>query len=80
MPVMDGFSCAESIRSKLTGDNHIPIIAVTANLMAADKKHCLEAGINDYLAKPVSIGVLKECLAGYIEMPQKAQAYSLLKH
>ncbi len=52
MPVMDGLSATREIR-KLPGRQALPILAMTANAMAADRKRCLEAGMNDHIAKPI---------------------------
>ena len=59
MPVMDGFMATLKIRSleKKTG-RHVPIIAVTAHSMPGYKKKCLQAGMDNYLAKPYSIDAL----------------------
>jgi len=56
MPVMDGFDASRAIRSPDSGvKNHsIPIIAITAHAMKGDRELCLEAGMNDYLTKPVN--------------------------
>ncbi len=51
MPVMDGYSATRRLRS-MTNTRDIPIIALTANALAEHKKSCLDAGMNDYLAKP----------------------------
>ncbi|CAA7617935.1 Sensor protein barA [Candidatus Terasakiella magnetica] len=51
MPVMDGVTATREIRSLGHGD--LPIIAMTANAMQADKDKCLEAGMNDHIAKPI---------------------------
>jgi signal transduction histidine kinase/ligand-binding sensor domain-containing protein/DNA-binding response OmpR family regulator len=51
MPVMDGLEAAQRIREK--GFHHIPIIAMTAESMKGDMEKCIEAGMNDYIAKPI---------------------------
>lgn len=51
MPVMDGLEATQRIRDK--GFHHIPIIAMTAESMKGDMEKCIEAGMNDYMAKPI---------------------------
>ncbi len=51
MPVMDGYEAMRIIKSR---HPHIPIIAQTAYTLNNDRRKCLEAGFNDYLAKPVN--------------------------
>ncbi len=51
MPVMDGLAAAQAIRS-LPGRAHVPIIAMTANAFTEDRRRCLDAGMDDYIAKP----------------------------
>ncbi len=54
MPEMDGFEATEAIRNfEKENRNHIPIIAITAHAMSGDKKRCLDAGMDDYISKPI---------------------------
>ncbi|NWL14960.1 response regulator [Pseudoalteromonas sp. Scap03] len=55
MPIMDGYQATMAIREGLAGQENqtIPIIALTANAMRGDKDKCLNAGMNDYLSKPL---------------------------
>ena len=52
MPVMDGIAATRAIRSKPQLAS-VPIVAMTANVMAADREKCIEAGMNDHVAKPI---------------------------
>lgn len=60
MPEMDGYSATRTIRrGEVTSGEHIAIIAMTANAFKEDRDVCLAAGMDDYLAKPVRINVLR---------------------
>jgi len=59
MPIMDGFEATARIRSGNMAESDCPIVAVTANAMSGDENRCLQAGMNDYLSKPVSIQGVK---------------------
>ena len=54
MPNVDGFKATEKIRSLPNSKRDIPIIALTAHALMGDKEKCLNAGMTDYLSKPVS--------------------------
>jgi PAS domain S-box-containing protein len=64
MPKMDGFKATAMIREREKGGvPHIPIVAMTAHAMKGDKERCLEAGMDDYLAKPLNIKQLNEVIS-----------------
>ncbi len=67
MPVMNGYMATKAIRSidnpMLAG---IPIIAMTANNYQEDKKEALDAGMNDFVTKPVNIDQIVEVLKKYL--------------
>ena len=74
MPEMDGFKATRRIRnSKSTIPNRqIPIIAMTAHAMQGDREKCLEAGMNDYVTKPIDPQVLAKALDKWL--PKKTAA------
>lgn len=63
MPGMDGFATTEFIRSSL-GMTDVVVIALTANAMAEDRQRCLDAGMNDHIAKPIDPAIMAHKL-GY---------------
>ncbi|MCB0117534.1 MAG: PAS domain S-box protein [Anaerolineales bacterium] len=65
MPEMDGIETTQRIRGEL-GLTEVPIIALTALAMAGDRERCLEAGMNDYLSKPVTLSALLATVEKYI--------------
>ncbi|MBF0526585.1 MAG: response regulator [Deltaproteobacteria bacterium] len=64
MPVMDGLKATAAIRAheRQTG-RHIPIVAMTAYAMTGDKQRCIDAGMDDYLSKPINIQELYQVIA-----------------
>ena len=67
MPVMDGYSAAREIRRReQSGGGHIPIIAVTAHALDGERSNVLEAGMDDYLAKPFTPSDLERTLIKWI--------------
>jgi two-component system sensor histidine kinase/response regulator len=65
MPEMDGFQAAQEIRRTLPGGRP-PLIALTANAMAGERERCLEAGMDDFLTKPIRTEALVAALARWL--------------
>ncbi|CAN5820589.1 hypothetical protein BH11PSE3_BH11PSE3_35800 [soil metagenome] len=74
MPHMDGFEMTAEIRRReaATGRLRTPIVAVTANAMAGEDERCREAGMDGYLAKPVSLGRLRATLQRWLRNDENA--------
>jgi signal transduction histidine kinase/ActR/RegA family two-component response regulator len=68
MPVMDGFEATREIRrwEQTTGRQRLPIIALTARAFDDDRKRCLDAGMDDFLAKPVDLAELHAVLGRWL--------------
>jgi PAS domain S-box-containing protein len=67
MPVMDGYEATREIRRRESGGNHVVIVAMTANATHEQRDRCLEAGMDDFLSKPVRLRTLGEMLASWSE-------------
>ncbi len=76
MPTMDGFDATRRIRSQEhAAGKHTPIVAMTAHAMRGDRERCLDAGMDDYVSKPVSRTALEQALtrcAGWLPEPHTA--------
>jgi CheY-like chemotaxis protein len=75
MPEMDGFTATREIRRRESSENaahHLPILALTANALKGDRERCLEAGMDDYLTKPLQAAQLQAMLAKYLGMQPTA--------
>jgi CheY-like chemotaxis protein len=66
MPVMDGYTAATAIRRNPQWAQ-LPVIAMTANVMAEDKKNALQAGMNDHVAKPIVMHQLQSVLIKWLQ-------------
>jgi signal transduction histidine kinase/CheY-like chemotaxis protein len=74
MPVMDGLSATRALREQERFAD-LPIVAMTANAMQADRERCIEAGMNDYLAKPIEPEALWAMLVKWIKPRQGGAMY-----
>ncbi len=85
MPEMDGIEATRAIRDVTAGSlNHgIPIVAMTAHAMRGDREKCIEAGMDDYLAKPIVPAILAETvekwIAGYATSTRKSKPPSSVR-
>ncbi|MGE5370400.1 MAG: response regulator [Solirubrobacterales bacterium] len=72
MPVMDGFEATRAIRMhEQDSGKHIPIIAMTANAMQGDRERCLEAGMDDYISKPINQKIMAEVIQKWLRSTLK---------
>jgi len=65
MPIMDGYAATRQIR--LAGKRQLPIIAMTANAMEGDRQRCLDAGMDDFITKPVKKDILLTRVHAWLE-------------
>ncbi|MEO5333687.1 MAG: response regulator [Magnetococcus sp. YQC-5] len=79
MPVMDGFTATREIR-KNPKFTDLPILAMTANAMSGDRERCLEAGMQDHIAKPVDPAAMFATLARWIKPANPQPLPNLLEH
>jgi signal transduction histidine kinase/FixJ family two-component response regulator/HPt (histidine-containing phosphotransfer) domain-containing protein len=68
MPVMDGYELTAAIRAREADDGlpRLPIIALTANAMAGEDQRCINAGMDDFLSKPLDLTQLERCLSRWL--------------
>jgi len=80
MPVLDGYAATRRWRAEEaeTGRARLPIIAMTANAMAGDRERCLQAGMDDYLSKPIARATLHALLQRWVQRSRVVAASSML--
>lgn len=66
MPIMDGFETARLVRQKDCISNAIPIVALTAATSEGEVEKCIAAGMDDYISKPVTKGILQRSLEKWV--------------
>ncbi|MDS9992871.1 ATP-binding protein [Xanthomonas sp. A2111] len=74
MPVLDGYAATRQWRQREaeTARPRLPIVAMTANAMAGDRQRCLDAGMDDYLSKPIDRARLETCLQRWLPLQPAA--------
>jgi signal transduction histidine kinase/DNA-binding response OmpR family regulator len=66
MPEMDGYEATQRIREYEGEQRHTPIVAMTASAMPEDRKRCLDAGMDDYISKPVRQDTLRSAVSKWL--------------
>ena len=76
MPVLDGYSATRRLREIESEQNkpRMPVIAMTAHAMSGDRERCLQAGMDDYLSKPLDRQLLEQTLARWMQQSPHAAA------
>ncbi|MBI4690198.1 MAG: response regulator [Nitrospirae bacterium] len=80
MPEIDGFEVTKIIRSKEKGERHNTIIAMTAHALKGDRERCIEAGMDDYIAKPINPRELFKIIENWIKPGVEKHGEPEIKH
>ncbi len=74
MPVMDGLDAARAIRRRWNDSTRPRLVAMTARALPGDREECLQAGMDEYITKPVKLSELERVLAGVVALRQPGDA------
>ena len=66
MPVLDGYAATRAIRAREVDGSRVPVIAMTAAVVAEERERCVSAGMDDFLSKPVDVALLESTLRRWI--------------
>jgi len=79
MPIKDGYQTCKDIRrwERNTKRPHMPIIALSANVLGDVYSKCVEAGFNSYVTKPVDFNELRDVLVHYLDPPEEQRGRTL---
>jgi CheY-like chemotaxis protein len=66
MPVLDGFAASRTIRAQEPDGQRVPIVAMTALAFKSDQARCVDAGMDDYLSKPVRLHELSRVIGRWV--------------
>lgn len=79
MPVMDGYQATQHIRqlNQAATSATVPVIALSANAMAAESERCIQVGMNDFLSKPVKRDALESMLQQWLPEPEPETGYAI---
>jgi CheY-like chemotaxis protein len=70
MPIMDGLEATRRIRAGEAGNSEVPIVALTAAALDEDRRRCLDAGMDDFLSKPVRPDEILEVMSRVSRAPK----------
>jgi CheY-like chemotaxis protein len=78
MPDMDGLECTRQIRERERSyGGHVPIIAMTANVMDEDRQACFDVGMDDYMSKPFNSDQFRDMVVRWLPVSQDIQERSV---